>query len=185
MTKREQVLQATLELVTARGFHGTTTALIAERASVGTGTIYRYFKSKEELLNALFEEAKERLKTHILSSDISQLTTKEAFFLLLHRLFDYYLQNPLWFSFTEQYRHSPFISDATRSALEEVLQPVLVQLERAITLGEIKDLPPRMLVNMFHGVVVGLVKATNAESITLSRADKVSAIQVCWLGISK
>ena len=54
--KREAIMAAALELFVERGFYGTAVPEIAERAGVGAGTIYRYFESKEALVNALYRE---------------------------------------------------------------------------------------------------------------------------------
>src|SRR5262249_37789581 len=59
--KRDQILVAAVELFAERGFHGTTVPDIATRAKVGAGTIYRYFPSKEALVNTLYQVHKERL----------------------------------------------------------------------------------------------------------------------------
>ena len=56
--KREAILDAALDLFVERGFHGTAVPQIAERAGVGAGTIYRYFESKEALVNALYQRWK-------------------------------------------------------------------------------------------------------------------------------
>ena len=52
--KRDDVIQATLEIIAENGFHNAPTSLIADRANVGMGTIYRYFKSKDELIHAIY-----------------------------------------------------------------------------------------------------------------------------------
>ena len=51
---RDRLVRSALELFTTRGYHGTTTPLIAERAAVAEGTIYRHFDSKEHLLNEIY-----------------------------------------------------------------------------------------------------------------------------------
>ncbi|MBQ4491867.1 MAG: helix-turn-helix transcriptional regulator, partial [Deltaproteobacteria bacterium] len=51
--RRTSILEAALGLIAERGFHGTPAALIAERAGVGVGTIYRYFRDKDELIHAV------------------------------------------------------------------------------------------------------------------------------------
>ena len=56
--KRKAILQATLTLISEHGFHGTPMSKVAEQAGVGAGTIYRYFDSKESLINELFLEIK-------------------------------------------------------------------------------------------------------------------------------
>ena len=59
--KRGAILEAALSLFVERGFHGTAVPALADRAGVGAGTIYRYFKNKEGLVNELYREWKSAL----------------------------------------------------------------------------------------------------------------------------
>ncbi len=54
---RQRLVRAALELFTTRGYHDTTTPLLAKKAGVAEGTIYRHFDSKEHLLNELYRGA--------------------------------------------------------------------------------------------------------------------------------
>ncbi|RJP31527.1 MAG: TetR/AcrR family transcriptional regulator [Actinobacteria bacterium] len=56
--EREQAFkQAALKLFSAKGYHKTTMSEIAMEAGFGKGTLYWYWKSKEELYFALVEES--------------------------------------------------------------------------------------------------------------------------------
>ena len=55
--KRQKILDAAMIEIASSGFHQTTVARIAKRAGVADGTIYLYFKNKEEILFSLFEGA--------------------------------------------------------------------------------------------------------------------------------
>lgn len=55
-TTRDRLLEAARELFTTTGYHATTTPIIARRAGVAEGTIYRHFPSKQALLNAAYQE---------------------------------------------------------------------------------------------------------------------------------
>ncbi len=55
LRRREDFLNAAEELFAEKGYHSTTMEDIAREAGYGTGTIYLYFKNKEELYDALFE----------------------------------------------------------------------------------------------------------------------------------
>lgn len=54
---RQRLARAALELFTTKGYHPTTTPLIARKAGVAEGTIYRHFTSKQHLLNEVFRGA--------------------------------------------------------------------------------------------------------------------------------
>lgn len=50
------LIEATGHCIASHGLDNTTTPLIAERAGVSVGSLYQYFDSKEELLDALAEK---------------------------------------------------------------------------------------------------------------------------------
>jgi AcrR family transcriptional regulator len=54
---RQRLVRAALELFTTQGYHVTTTPQIARKAGVAEGTIYRHFRSKQQLLNELYRGA--------------------------------------------------------------------------------------------------------------------------------
>ncbi|MFD1906987.1 TetR/AcrR family transcriptional regulator [Paenibacillus rhizoplanae] len=54
MGKRDDILQATLDLITEEGLQSVTFAKIFKRANVGSSTFYHYFENKEQLVNELY-----------------------------------------------------------------------------------------------------------------------------------
>jgi TetR/AcrR family fatty acid metabolism transcriptional regulator len=54
--KRARILEAAIKVFAERGFHSATVAEIARAAGVADGTIYLYFKGKDDLLLRLFDE---------------------------------------------------------------------------------------------------------------------------------
>src|SRR5437868_14412580 len=54
--KRTRIMDAAIKVFAERGFHSATVAEIARAAGVADGTIYLYFKSKDDLLLRLFDE---------------------------------------------------------------------------------------------------------------------------------
>lgn len=56
MTTRDRLLEAARELFTTTGYHATTTPILAKKAGVAEGTIYRHFPSKQALLNAAYQD---------------------------------------------------------------------------------------------------------------------------------
>ena len=63
--KRDRILKAAVKVFARTGFHATRVSEVAKAAGVADGTIYLYFKSKEELLVSLFEDRVEKLIAHM------------------------------------------------------------------------------------------------------------------------
>lgn len=53
---RRAILQAATEVFTETGWRGASMAAISERAGVAVGTVYQYFRSKEEVMSAIVAE---------------------------------------------------------------------------------------------------------------------------------
>jgi len=61
--KRQRILQAAARVFARKGYHGARVSEIARRAEVADGTIYLYFRDKEDILVSLFDEVmREHLK---------------------------------------------------------------------------------------------------------------------------
>jgi len=69
MTEKQiKILESALELFAREGFKTTSTSKIAKHAGVSEGLIFRHFKNKEGLLEAIIKEGEERAR--LLFSDI-------------------------------------------------------------------------------------------------------------------
>ena len=75
--KRERLISAADTLIHRQGFHRTTLAHIAEEAKVPLGNVYYYFKSKEDICNAVIAERKQEL-SHMLKNCCRRREPKEA-----------------------------------------------------------------------------------------------------------
>ncbi len=58
---RQRLMNAACELFTSKGFVESTISEITSKAGVGKGTFYTYFRSKEELVEAIIDEGMEEL----------------------------------------------------------------------------------------------------------------------------
>lgn len=65
--KKDAILRAATRLFAERGFANTPTILLAREAGVAEGTIFRHFKSKEEIFCTLIEQVRKQLRTDIVA----------------------------------------------------------------------------------------------------------------------
>ncbi len=62
---RQKILEAALELFRERGFAEATMREIAARAGVATGLAYYYFKSKDAIVLAFYQQARDDLAVEL------------------------------------------------------------------------------------------------------------------------
>lgn len=55
--KREAILRAAIKVFAGKGFFNSKVADIAKEAGIADGTVYLYFKSKDEILHSIFDRA--------------------------------------------------------------------------------------------------------------------------------
>ena len=106
--KRDEIVRAALELIAEHGFHDAPMALIANRAGVAAGTIYRYFENKDVLINELYREVEEKLYAVLLEGYATEKPVRERFLHLGTALLRYFIENPLDFKYLEQFHNSPY-----------------------------------------------------------------------------
>lgn len=70
--KRKRILEGALKAFALKGFYNTKVSEIAQEAGVADGTIYLYFKNKDDLLISLFEERMEWIIARI-TADLDKL----------------------------------------------------------------------------------------------------------------
>jgi TetR/AcrR family fatty acid metabolism transcriptional regulator len=57
--KREAILRAAVKVFAQKGYFNSKVADIASEAGIADGTVYLYFKSKDEILHSIFDQAME------------------------------------------------------------------------------------------------------------------------------
>jgi AcrR family transcriptional regulator len=187
--KRCTILQAALEIFAENGFHGSPTSMIAEKAEVGTGTLYRYFESKDDLIRELHKEMDIRARSVILTDYATTLPIAERFFKLFSNLIHYTTANPREFRFLEQFYNSPYGIAVRQARLQDPenleADPFVALFGEAKKDGLIINLPTEVLMALTAGPVFFLTRSILAGFIHLDEELTHSTIQALWNAIKR
>ena len=85
---QKKVLIAAIELFSQQGFDGTSTAQIAEKAGVSQATIFKYFKTKDQLLLESLEAMTELLQEEFTHSFLEKKTLEDLVHFIVFDRFD-------------------------------------------------------------------------------------------------
>ncbi|MDP4300851.1 TetR/AcrR family transcriptional regulator [Leptothrix discophora] len=181
--KLKAIAQATLDLVEQAGLSGLTMPAIARRAGVATGTLYVYYASKDELLTALYEQAKTALTARVLQGVDPAAPFRTRFQQMWRSLLDNRLQHAAEMVFMEQYSNSPWFSESSRALSARLMTDFTAPIEAAKAQQILKDLPTPMLVNAMAGSVRDTAALLRSGAIEASEAHLAMAFGVFWDGV--
>ena len=182
--KRSVILAAALDLFAEKGFHGAPTSMLAQLAGVGVGTIYRYFKDKDELIHELYREVRERVQSRIYSDSYSGLPVRERYVGAMSRLLRFFLDNPLEFRFMEQYYFSPFSTDDDCAAPEEN-ETIRQMLITARTEHIVKEAHISVLQALAFGPLVALAKEHINRNVAVDEEMIRQTVEASWDGLKR
>jgi TetR/AcrR family transcriptional regulator, repressor of fatR-cypB operon len=186
--KREEIVRAALELIAENGFHGAPMAMIAERAGVGAGTIYRYFENKDVMITELFRELEERSYPIIKEGYAPDTPLRERFIHLNTALIYYFIENPLDFRFIEQFFNSPYGVAHRRDKLlgtQEGCDVFKELFEDGIFQQSMKDLPIVILFDLAFGPILAVARDHILGFIVLDDALIARTVEACWDAIKR
>lgn len=85
--KYMQIIDAAVEVIAENGYHSSQVSKIAKKAGVADGTIYLYFKNKEDILVSLFKEKMGQFIGQIEEATTSKQTAEEKLLTLIETHF--------------------------------------------------------------------------------------------------
>jgi AcrR family transcriptional regulator len=181
--KRQAILDAALSLFVERGFHGTAVPLVAEKAGVGAGTIYRYFENKEALVNELYRSLKRDLTSHILTDFPVTAPARQQFHAFWTRLASWFERRPEAFAFMELHSHRAYL-DAESCMVEKQLMELGANFLRFTQAkGEVKPIDPMVLISVVFGAFVCLVRMGSEGKLDLTPEALAAGEQCAWEAI--
>lgn len=174
-------MDAALLLFAERGFDGTTVPAIAEKANVGAGTIYRYFDSKETLVNVVFQQCV-TLFTDSIKKDFpySSSDLREKFQHVWYGMVRFAKDNIHALYFIDTHKNARSLDPASREVLGQLLGFFRTFLEEGKQRNLIRPLPSEALIAIVFGAFLSVYESVRAEKLPETRELIAGIEECCW-----
>lgn len=169
-SKREQILQATQQLIFEHGLQSISMSKIAREAGVGMGTIYNYFPTKEALINSLFSAINQALSAAILATPAADAAIEAQVKQFCRTVLVYGRAHPQALLLYEQLNHSPYILDAVQQEDYGMKAAFFQLMQAGQAAGVIKPLDAVLLGNLQVSYAAAIVRANLRNGIALDDA---------------
>lgn len=166
--RREQdILSSALDLFTEMGVEPVTIENIAERAEIGKGTIYKHFKSKDEIYAHFIIQAQQKLLNQLEKIDPT-LEIEEQLRTIVKRYLEVTLDNPKMYrvmAACEKHCQKENLSDEIRARVESLAERsrklISGMLRRGVEAKRFRQVPISYLSCAGWGMIRGTIELLN------------------------
>ncbi len=183
--KRNAILEAATRLFAERGLTAAPTSEISKQAGVAEGTLFTYFKTKDDLINALYRE----IKLELADAMMSDFPRKKNVRIKLRHVWDRYVNwgiaNPKQRKVLAQLTVSEVLTKESRDAGSAPFVEFQIMIRDAIEQRVFRnDVPVELISKSLSALVEATIDLTVSNP---SKAAKYreSGFQMFWTGITQ
>ena len=189
--RKKLIIKAAREVFSANGFTGATIEEISAKAEIARATLYKFFKTKEDLYMAVVEDAFDEIYGLTQAAMATYAPIRAKFSLFVGNLLIHFHKNAGFFALLMQQMGTVEL-DPERKALlhlrhKELDKLLIHELENGILDGSIKPINTEKLVQVFNHIVYGYQMSHLMKKAELSdQAGEVNVLmEIFFNGISQ
>ena len=182
--KRNAILDAATHLFAERGFAGAPTSEISKRAGVAEGTLFTYFKSKDDLINVLYREIKLELADAMMSDFPRKKNVRTRLQHVWNRYVEWGIANPEQRKVLAQLQVSEVLTKESRDAGSAPFGEIQTMTRDAIAEHILRDDLPVELISRSLGALAEATMDLMVLYPTKASKYRDSGFQMFWAGIT-
>ncbi|MBE8724426.1 TetR/AcrR family transcriptional regulator [Flavobacterium hungaricum] len=185
--KRDKILNAVYILTGRQGLASVTIAGISKTAAIATGTLYIYFKNKEEVVQLAYAAVEDKMTQAMYRDFDINIPIKQSLKKIYINMLDYRLKNYDETVFIDQYQQSAYIQLNFSKQLEEYEKqnkPLYDLLEKGKREGIIKEVESIILISFFDGAVRSCSTGIIQKLFPLNQQLIDDYFDMIWRGMS-
>ncbi|MFD2053153.1 TetR/AcrR family transcriptional regulator [Mesorhizobium calcicola] len=176
---REALVQAGYTVISQKGIDSATMQEIADLADVGAGTVYSYFKSKDDLAVSVMERVMHNLALRIEEVTNTFADPAQVYAFGIRTVIDHATGDMRW----KQLLNRP---EVIADAMFRCMGPFAIRdLENATQAGRFKVVDARLTWQMASYAIVGVSLAITKEHLPPSLIDETVVRLLCMTGIGE
>lgn len=185
--RKELILNAAENIMEKVGLYGLSIELIAEETQLAKGTIYLYFKSKEEILSSLTIKARKKLLDQFRLVEKSEVNPYNQLIALITTSYSFYKQFPLHYDLVSLYEanHKVAETEEMYQSSQDITDFVYGIVERAQEGGYIKSSINRLQFTMvMWGMTVGVLQLIKVRGSLLQENLSITEVELIQTFVS-
>ena len=182
MKTEEKILNAATKLFKEKGYVNTTTIMIAQEAKVSEMSVFRYFKTKENLFKMVVEKITEESGISFFGQQMTGCIKEDLAILAFHTLQYFAMENKMIRMMLFESLHHSFLASMILEAPKKNILYLSQYLETQTKNGQIHCSQPEKMAELFFNTLLGygigpssLQDLTPTQKELKEKADFISA----------
>ncbi|MBT2669554.1 TetR/AcrR family transcriptional regulator [Streptomyces sp. ISL-14] len=157
--RKKLILEAATKSFSLFGYKATTMDQVAKIANVGKGTIYTFYKNKEELFKEIVQRMIEEMKYEAEQSLDDQLTFFENLHRAVYRILEFRQEHQLSLKLLQEEREigTPAVQEMVNEMEEAIVSYIKEKLKIAIDKGYIQPCDPEITAFLMLKMYLALI----------------------------
>lgn len=181
--KKQAFLDAALRLFAARGVQSTSTAEIAKEAGTAAGTLFLYFPSKQELVDAVAVMICKEESEAIHSLLDPALSVRDSLFAIWDGSIRWLMAHPNAFRFSMQTREPGVVTQTAALETARYFGFYYVTIQRGLDEDSIKPFPIDLIGGYLYQDIVAVINHMLAQPASNMENAILQGFELFWDGI--
>ena len=185
--KQAAIIEAALTVFAERGFWDTPTSLISKTAGVADGTLFNYFKTKDDLIIEVYLEIKREIADLLMDGMKNYTTTYDRMRHVWNGYVAWGVRNPIKFKVITQIGTSYHLSDEIKAQAMEAFAEIERTAKASIAKGEVRNYPVEYMAALMDSqtaMTVRFITAIGATEENLALYQQIG-FDILWNGVTR
>tara|TARA_R110000868_G_scaffold6550_8_gene37117 strand:- start:26843 stop:27418 length:576 start_codon:yes stop_codon:yes gene_type:complete len=182
--KRAKLIETATRLFHERGFWDTPTALIAREAGVANGTLFNYFPSKADLMEAVYVGLKQSWATHLQAATPASGSVRDRLQAFWHGAIDWAKAHPDLYALLGQLKLSDEIGDGARADGLDMFAATHALIAEALASGLIHPVDPGLLKALAEAQLCAVIEYLAVLPDAATSDASRTTFEIFWRGIA-
>jgi len=178
--KRKLILDAAVKVFARKGYYGCRVSDIADEAKIAYGLVYHYFKSKEEVLNSIFQERWQVFVELLRQLDRQDASLSEKIHRIAGAILEAYRMNPEMMEVVimEIARNSKFFDKANVQLFRSAMEELENMIAKEAATGKIrKGVNPKVAAYTFFSIIESLLTGSVVGAISAKSKEEQDSLR--------
>lgn len=177
MHTKEKILLAALDLFVQQGIQWTSTARICKEVGISSWALFVHFKTKQDLIDKLYLERKQRVISLFESTYTKAGSAKENFLAISKAMVLHFVENYKDYQFFQLLENSSFLSESAQVLYKQQAVQMHAVIEKWRDEGVLKEMDMEFLWQAIWKLLCGIIE-TLVESGEMGQIDEY--VEFVW-----